>query len=31
VTLTAEETAALEKTADSLNLNVIRMWEKEMK
>ena len=31
VTLTAEETAALEKTADSLGLNVIRFWEKEMK
>ena len=31
ITLTAEETAALEKTADSLNLNVIRFWEKEMK
>jgi len=31
VTLTAEETAALEKVADSLELNVIRMWEKEMK
>lgn len=31
VTLTAEETAELEKVADSLELNVIRMWEKEMK
>lgn len=31
ITLTAEETAALEKTADCPNLNVIRMWEKEMK
>ena len=31
ITLTAEETAALEKTADSLELNVIRFWEKEMK
>ena len=31
VTLTAEETAGLEKLADSLNLNVIRFWEKEMK
>ncbi|MBR4446032.1 MAG: aldo/keto reductase [Solobacterium sp.] len=31
ITLTAEETAHLEKTADSLGLNVIRMWEKEMK
>ena len=31
VTLTAEETAELEKLADSLELNVVRMWEKEMK
>ncbi|MBE6110964.1 MAG: aldo/keto reductase [Erysipelotrichaceae bacterium] len=31
IKLSAEETAELEKTADSLNLNVIRMWEKEMK
>jgi len=31
VTLTAEETAALERVADSLALNVIRFWEKEMK
>ena len=31
VTLTAEETAELEKVADSLELNVIRFWEKEMK
>lgn len=31
VTLTAEETTALEKLADSLELNVIRFWEKEMK
>ena len=31
VTLTAEETAELEKLADSLELNVIRFWEKEMK
>lgn len=31
IRLTAEETASLEKTADSLGLNVIRMWEKEMK
>ena len=31
VTLTAEETAELEETADSLGLNVIRFWEKEMK
>ncbi len=29
--LTAEETSELEKTADSLELNVIRFWEKEMK
>ena len=31
VTLTAEETAELEALADSLELNVIRFWEKEMK
>lgn len=31
VTLTAEETAELEKLADSLELNVIRFWEKAMK
>ena len=31
VMLTAEETAQLEKVADSLDLNVIRFWEKEMK
>ncbi|HEY9574369.1 MAG TPA: aldo/keto reductase [Lachnospiraceae bacterium] len=31
ITLTEEETAELEKTADNLELNVIRMWEKEMK
>ena len=31
VSLTAEETAELEKVADSLELNVIRFWEKEMK
>lgn len=31
VTLTAEDTAELEKLADSLELNVIRFWEKEMK
>ena len=31
VVLTDEETAELEKVADSLELNVIRMWEKEMK
>lgn len=31
ITLTAEEVAELERVADSLELNVIRMWEKEMK
>ena len=31
VNLTAEETEELEKVADSLGLNVIRPWEKEMK
>ena len=31
VDLTADEVAELEKVADSLELNVIRMWEKEMK
>ena len=31
ITLTEEETAELERTADNLELNVIRMWEKEMK
>lgn len=31
ISLTAEETALLEKIADSLELNVIRFWEKEMK
>ena len=31
VTLTAEDAAELERLADSLNLNVIRFWEKEMK
>ena len=31
VTLTAEETKELELVADSLELNVIRFWEKEMK
>ena len=31
VKLTADETAQLEKKADSLELNVIRFWEKEMK
>ena len=31
IALTFEETEELEKTADSLELNVIRYWEKEMK
>lgn len=31
VTLTKEEIVNLEKVADSLELNVIRSWEKEMK
>ncbi len=31
ICLTCEETALLEKTADSLNINAIRFWEKEMK
>jgi aryl-alcohol dehydrogenase-like predicted oxidoreductase len=31
ITLTAEEVSSLEKVADSLELNVIRFWEKEMK
>ena len=31
VTLTKGEVLELEKTADSLGLNVIRFWEKEMK
>ena len=31
ITLTAEETAELEKAADSLNINTISFWEKEMK
>ena len=31
VVLTAEETAALEQLADSLGINAIRFWEKEMK
>ena len=31
ITLTAEDAAELEKVADSLGLNVIRFWEKEMK
>ncbi len=31
IALTAEDAAELEKVADSLDLNVIRFWEKEMK
>ena len=31
ITLTDEEVKSLEKVADSLELNVIRFWEKEMK
>jgi len=31
ISLTAEETAELEALADSLDLNMIRFWEKEMK
>lgn len=31
IVLTAEDAAELEKVADSLELNVIRFWEKEMK
>ncbi len=31
ISLTAEETAELERVAGSLKLNVIRFWEKEMK
>ena len=31
ITLTTEDAAELEKVADSLDLNVIRFWEKEMK
>ena len=31
VTLTSEETENLEKVADSLGINAIRFWEKEMK
>ena len=31
VSLSADETAELERVADSLGLNVIRFWEKEMK
>ncbi len=31
IELTAEETAELEKIADSFEINAIRFWEKEMK
>ena len=31
IALTEEETAELEKVADSLNINAIRFWEKEMR
>lgn len=31
ISLTADEAAELESVADSLGLNVIRFWEKEMK
>lgn len=31
ISLNADETAELEHIADSLELNVIRFWEKEMK
>ncbi len=31
ISLTAEETAELEKVADSLEINAVRFWEKEMK
>lgn len=31
ITLTAEEVTELESVADGLGLNVVRMWEKEMK
>ncbi len=31
ITLTADEVAQLEKTADTLAINTIRFWEKEMK
>ena len=29
--MTEEDTAELEKLADSLSINTIRFWEKEMK
>lgn len=31
VNLTVEKVKRLEETADRLDLNVVRMWEKEMK
>lgn len=31
IALTSDEVAQLEKTADALNINTIRFWEKEMK
>ena len=31
ITLTAEETEGLEKLADSLGIDAVRPWEKEMK
>ncbi len=31
IALTSDEVAQLEKTADALNINAIRFWEKEMK
>ena len=30
ITLTSEEISLLESTADKLNFNTIRLWEKEM-
>ena len=30
ITLTPEEIALIESTADKLNFNIIRLWEKEM-
>lgn len=31
ISLTAEEAAELEKVVDSLEINAVRFWEKEMK
>ena len=31
ITLTADEVKELEKLADTLGINTVRMWEKEMK